>query len=125
MLDLDRWYSKANAVDSVRSREISSAYEDVGLEEERTKGFDGAFRAKSWGAEIHGIKGSVGAPNIVRVQMFRICVGICSAQWATRRILRLLQYLCSAASCSEIFTSFRVHVGYEARCVEKNNPLYR
>ena len=63
MLDLDRRYAKTSAMDSVRSREISSAYEDVGLEVERTKGFDGTFRAKRWGAGIDGIKGSAGAPK--------------------------------------------------------------
>ena len=47
MLDVERRHATACGVDSSRSRVISDAYADVGLEEERTKGSDGESQAKS------------------------------------------------------------------------------
>ena len=88
LLSVRRRFAKTRAKDTERAEAVSEAYVEDDLEEETSKTFHQELNFKSWGAEVLGGLGRVGAPAEVRMQLFRVCVCVLAVGWANQHILQ-------------------------------------
>lgn len=66
------------------------AYQQAGLQRAEHKGFKGKSEFRAWGAEVHGIKGTVGAPLQSRRDLWILIGAIVRTGFVTKNILQRL-----------------------------------
>jgi len=80
--------------DACQVRAAEEAYEEANLERAVHKEFRFATEFKAWGAEVDGILGKVGAPLLVRQQVWNLILKIVSKGFCSKEVLRkVLGYL--------------------------------
>ncbi|CAE7727399.1 SMYD3 [Symbiodinium sp. CCMP2592] len=75
-------------------RAAIAGYEEAGLQRAVHKEFNQIVDFKAWGAEVKGVKGTVGAPMEVRQQLWALLAKVVSLGWCTREVLqRIVGYV--------------------------------
>ncbi|CAE7035325.1 unnamed protein product [Symbiodinium sp. CCMP2592] len=81
---------QADDPDMVHTAVAEDAYEKAGLQRATHKAFRGVTRFKAWGAEVDGIRGTVGAPLEMRQQVWSLIAKTVHAGTASKEILQKL-----------------------------------
>jgi hypothetical protein len=79
--------AKKPGPDSARAAEVSRAYVDAGLPEEKSNAFHQSLDFKAWGAFLQGGSGKLGAPAEVRRQLQRVTAALLALGWSTKKLL--------------------------------------
>ena len=97
--------------DQRRVQQAEKAYAEVGLPRAVHKAFRGETEFKAWGAEIHGIRGTAGAPLLFRQQIWLLLCRVVKLEFCTKHILqKLLGYLCFAFQYRRELYSLQHHI---------------
>lgn len=81
--------------DMVRMRSAEEAYFEAGLLRAEHKAFRGQTDFKAWGAEVRGVRGTVGAPLDFCRQTWKLLQRVVRFGYCTKKILqKLLGYCC-------------------------------
>ncbi|CAE7463493.1 unnamed protein product [Symbiodinium sp. CCMP2592] len=81
---------QADDPDMVHTAVAEDAYEKAGLQRATHKAFRGVTRFKAWGAEVDGIRGTVGAPLEMQQQVWSLIAKTVHAGTASKEILQKL-----------------------------------
>ena len=76
--------------DMIAVKRAHEAYQQAGLQRAEHKGFKGKSEFRAWGAEVHGIKGTVGAPLQSRRDLWILIGAIVRTGFVTKNILQRL-----------------------------------
>ena len=79
--------AKEPGPDSARAAEVSRAYVDAGLPEEKSKALQQSLGFKAWGAFLQGGSGKLGAPAEVRRQLQRVTAALLALGWSAKKLL--------------------------------------
>ena len=71
----------------IRAAEVSRAYVDAGLPEEKSKAFHQNLDFKAWGAFLQGGSGKLGAHAEVRRQLQRVTAALLALGWSTKKLV--------------------------------------